>query len=43
MLARGYYGILLTLNPHVMTNRDWVWGIVALAIIATIQIASRIL
>jgi len=43
MLARGYFGTLLTLNPHVMTNRDWAWGVVALAIITAIQIASRIM
>jgi cobalt/nickel transport system permease protein len=42
MLARGYYGTLLTLNPHVMTQRDWVWGALALIIIGAIQIISRI-
>ncbi len=42
MLARGYYGTLLTLNPHVMTNHDWIWGALALGVIAVIQIASRI-
>jgi len=42
MLARGYYGTLLTLNPHVMTDRDWLWGVLALVVIAAIQIVSRI-
>jgi len=42
MLARGYYGTLLTLNPHEMTDRDWIWGILALIVIAAIQIFSRI-
>ena len=42
MLARGYYGTLLTLNPHVMTDRDWLWGVLALTVIAAIQIISRI-
>ena len=42
MLARGYYGTLLTLNPHVMAQRDWFFGGVAFAIIVAIQIISRI-
>jgi cobalt/nickel transport system permease protein len=42
MLARGYYGTLLTLNPHVMTQRDWVWGLLALVVITALQIISRI-
>lgn len=42
MLARGYYGTLLTLNPHVMKKLDWIWGILAFGIIAIIQIISRI-
>jgi cobalt/nickel transport system permease protein len=42
MLARGYYGTLLTLNPHLMNQRDWVWGTLGFAVIAAIQIISRI-
>jgi cobalt/nickel transport system permease protein len=42
MLARGYYGTLLTLNPHMMTRRDWAWGLLAFVIIAAIQIISRL-
>ncbi len=42
MLARGYYGTLLTLNPHMMKTQDWVWGVAALAVIIAIHIASRI-
>ncbi len=41
MLARGYFGTLLTLNPHVMEIRDWVWGAALLAAITAIQIASQ--
>jgi cobalt/nickel transport system permease protein len=26
MLARGYQGTLLTLNPHMMKNADWIFG-----------------
>ena len=42
MLARGYYGTLMTLNPHVMTNSDWGWGTLAMVIIGAIQVFSRI-
>lgn len=42
MLARGYYGTLRTLNPHVMRTQDWVWGATALITILAVQIASRI-
>jgi len=42
MLARGYYGTLLTLNPHAMNQHDWIWGVLALVVIATIQIIGRI-
>lgn len=37
MLARGYDGRLLTLNPHQMKGRDWLWGGVALGLIGLIQ------
>lgn len=42
MLARGYHGTLLTLNPHVMRPRDWLWGALALSLILAIQLLGRI-
>ena len=42
MLARGYFGTLLTLNPHTLTGRDWVWGVLAFVVIVAIQMISRI-
>lgn len=42
MLSRGYYGTLLTLNPHIMQKSDWTWGALALVIIGAIQVISRI-
>jgi cobalt/nickel transport system permease protein len=42
MLARGYYGTVLTLNPHVMRRNDWAIGMTALLLLAGIQIVSRI-
>ena len=42
MLARGYHGTLLTLNPHVMQPRDWLWGALALAAILLVQFLGRI-
>jgi cobalt/nickel transport system permease protein len=42
MLARGYAGTLLTLNPHVMRTRDWFSGMLALLVIIVIQGVSRI-
>jgi cobalt/nickel transport system permease protein len=42
MLARGYAGQLLTLNPHVMQSRDWL--ALALLVLSTIsiQVLSRL-
>jgi cobalt/nickel transport system permease protein len=42
MLARGYDGTLLTLNPHIMQKMDWVLGAVAVFIIILLQWISRI-
>lgn len=42
MLARGYQGQLLTMNPHVMTARDWLAGLAALLLLAAIQLAGRL-
>jgi len=41
MLARGYQGRLLTMNPHVMSRPDWLAGILALAAILLIQLTAR--
>jgi cobalt/nickel transport system permease protein len=38
MLARGYQGQLLTMNPHVMERGDWALGAVALLLIAATQL-----
>jgi cobalt/nickel transport system permease protein len=43
MLARGYRGELLTMNPHHMTQRDWFVGGTAVVLILLVQILSRIL
>jgi cobalt/nickel transport system permease protein len=43
MLARGYRGQLLTMNPHHMTQRDWIVGITAVVLILFIQLSSHIL
>lgn len=42
MLARGYTGHLYTLNPHVMQRHDWLMAALALAVLAAIQILSRL-
>jgi cobalt/nickel transport system permease protein len=42
MLARGYRGELLTMTPHQMTQRDWLVGSTAVALILLVQIASRV-
>lgn len=42
MLARGYDGRLLTLNPHQMQRRDWWWGTAAVVVIGLIQIVGRL-
>lgn len=41
MLARGYQGQLLTINPHRMTRQDWLVFIVALLLLALVQLAGR--
>jgi len=38
MLARGYRGHLLTMNPHLMTRRDWLMGAVGTAVLIIIQL-----
>ena len=42
MLARGYSGRLLTMNPHVMARRDWLAGVVAFVFIGLVQVLGRL-
>jgi len=42
MLARGYDGTLLTLNPHTMQTVDWILGVLAVLIIILLQWISRL-
>lgn len=42
MLARGYTGQFLTLNPHVMRARDWTVGALAVIILLTIQMIGQL-
>lgn len=41
MLARGYQGRMLTINPHVMTWFDWLAGGTAVSMIILIQLIAR--
>ncbi len=43
MLARGYRGQLLTMNPHVMTRRDWLFLGLGLVLIVALQLIGHIL
>ena len=43
MLARGYSGHFLTLNPHVMHPIDWAAGALAVMILLAIQIVGRLI
>lgn len=42
MLARGYTGQYLTLNPHVMRSTDWVAGTAAMVALVFIQLIGRL-
>lgn len=42
MLARGYGGHLLTLNPHVMRLTDWAYGGGVLACLVLLQLVARL-
>ena len=42
MLARGYDGRLLTLNPHHMTQPDWQYGAVGVLLVGLIQVIGRV-
>ncbi len=43
MLARGYSGHMLTLNPHVMQRRDWIATALAGAVLILMQIVGRLI
>jgi cobalt/nickel transport system permease protein len=42
MLARGYRGHLVTLNPHIMRPSDWVAGAVAVGFLIVLQVVARV-
>ena len=42
MLARGYAGTLLTINPHHLTRFDWLAGTFILILLTILQLISRI-
>ncbi|MFQ5615958.1 MAG: cobalt ECF transporter T component CbiQ [Anaerolineales bacterium] len=37
MLARGYRGQLLTINPHKMQPKDWITGVIAVILLSLLQ------
>lgn len=43
MLARGYTGQLLTLNPHEMHSRDWLIGALGIILLFLVQGIGRII
>jgi cobalt/nickel transport system permease protein len=43
MLARGYNGEFLTLNPHAMRPNDWAIGGVSLTLLVLIQLAGQVM
>jgi cobalt/nickel transport system permease protein len=42
MLARGFQGQLLTMNPHVMERHDWLAATGAVLLLIAIQLAARL-
>jgi cobalt/nickel transport system permease protein len=42
MLARGYRGQLLTMNPHVMTQPDWLFLGLGVLLIVALQLIGRV-
>jgi cobalt/nickel transport system permease protein len=42
MLARGYTGHFLTLNPHLMRPRDWASGVVVVILLLLLQLVGRL-
>lgn len=43
MLARGYQGHLLTMNPHHMTGRDWAVIAAGLLLLLAVQVLGRVM
>lgn len=43
MLARGYRGQLLTMNPHVMQQPDWLFLALGVGLIVALQVIGRLL
>ncbi len=41
MLARGYNGQFLTINPHVMCTSDWMAGAMAVVVLLLLQVMGR--
>ncbi len=41
MLARGYRGHIYTLNPHVVTRRDWLFAAAGVFLLLLIQLIAR--
>jgi cobalt/nickel transport system permease protein len=41
MLARGYRGQFLTINPHVMRTSDWMIGALAVMVLVLLQVVGR--
>jgi cobalt/nickel transport system permease protein len=41
MLARGYTGQFLTINPHVMRTSDWMIGALAAMVLVLLQVVGR--
>jgi cobalt/nickel transport system permease protein len=42
MLARGYRGQLLTMNPHVMRQPDWLFLALGVGVIVALQVVGRL-
>jgi cobalt/nickel transport system permease protein len=42
MLARGFQGQFITINPHVMQRRDWTLGGLAAFALAVLQVVGRL-
>lgn len=42
MLARGYQGQMLTMNPHVMQGRDWTAVLTAVFLLLLVQLLARL-
>jgi cobalt/nickel transport system permease protein len=42
MLARGYAGQILTINPHVMRRRDWTVLLLAVVMLLALQLIGRV-